>query len=60
MWDKHIGTISKFNIIYVVQFPLSENNIYLIFIFLLSTNHDFGRWKPPLIDSFFLYKINWL
>ena len=27
--------------------------IYLIFIFLLPTNHDFGRWKQHLFDTLF-------
>ena len=28
--------------------------IYLILIFLLPTNHDFGRWKQHIFDILFI------
>ena len=28
-------------------------DFFFILIFLLKTNHDFGRWKRPLFDNLF-------
>ena len=58
IWAKHNASIS--NRCEVMWFEQLENNIYLLMIFLLPTNHNCGRWIQHLYDIEFLYIIIWL
>ena len=37
----------------MMRFQQWEYNIYLMLIFLLPTNHDFGIWKQHLFEIIF-------
>ena len=50
--DKHICTLSN-RYCEVIWFQLLIFFIYLILIYLLPTNHHFGRWKQHLFDILF-------
>ena len=56
IWAKHIASISN-RCCEVMWFEQWENNISLLMIFLLPTNHDYGRWIQHLYDIEFLYII---
>ena len=54
IWDKHICAMSNRCILWSDMVSAIEFFIYLIVIFFLATNHDFGRWKHHLFDNLFL------